>query len=423
MHIIGKAQKVTIYIGESDRWGRKPLHLAILEMLKAESCAGATVTRALAGFGAHSQIHTTSVVALSADLPLVVEWVDNPARVEQVMPKLRQMVREGLITVQEVDVAFYSHRDLRHLSAFVSVQDIMSREVFTVTPATPLAEVVELLINQMRKTLPVVDTENKVVGILTDGGPAAQNEGAGQQRPPTPDRRRTWKPNSKSLRRRGQTVAEVMTPPAPPITVTAAATLPQVVELLLQHNIKRLLVVDDDGHLIGLVSRVDILRAFAHPLAAEADRAALPPGRLTRVREVMLTNVPQVNQAAPLAEVVALLVNSVQRRVVVVDEAGRVAGIITDGDLIHRATPTERSGLIRTLSRRFPLGQAEAYSLSQRPAAEVMTQPVLTIPPDALLIEALQLMLERQIKRLPVVDAQGQLLGLGGRGGILQAMG
>ena len=223
------------------------------------------------------------------------------------------------------------------------------------------------------------------------------------------------------LRRRGQTVAEVMT--TPPITVTAATTLPQVVELLLQHNIKRLPVVDDNSGLIGLVSRVDILRAFAHPLTAEADRAALPPGRLTRVREVMLTNVPQVNQAAPLAEVVALLVNSVQRRVVVVDEAGRVAGIITDGDLIHRATPTERSGLIRTLSRRFPLGQAEAYSLSQRSAAEVMTRPVLTIPPDAPLLEALQLMLERQIKRLPVVDAQGQLLGLVGRGGILQAMG
>lgn len=58
MQIIGLAKKVTVYIGESDRWGRKPLHLAILEMLKQEDCAEATVTRALAGFGAQSRIHS-----------------------------------------------------------------------------------------------------------------------------------------------------------------------------------------------------------------------------------------------------------------------------------------------------------------------------------------------------------------------------
>jgi CBS domain-containing protein len=223
------------------------------------------------------------------------------------------------------------------------------------------------------------------------------------------------------LRRQGHTVAEVMT--ANPLTVTAAATLPQVVELLLQHNIKRLPVVDDAGRLIGLVSRVDILRAFAQPLTAELQRAAPSPGHLTRVREVMLPNVPQVHLNIPLADIVTLLVSSVQRRVVVVDDDGRVAGIITDGDLINRATPTERSGLIRTLSRRFPMGQAEAYALSQRTAAEVMTQPVRTIAPEALLIDALQLMLEKQIKRLPVVDSQGRLVGLVGRGGILQALG
>ena len=58
MEIVGTATKVTIYIGESDRWSQKPLYMAILEMLKSEDCAGATVLRGLAGFGAHSRIHT-----------------------------------------------------------------------------------------------------------------------------------------------------------------------------------------------------------------------------------------------------------------------------------------------------------------------------------------------------------------------------
>lgn len=110
MQIVGGAKKVTIYIDESDRWEHKPLHLAILETLRREDCAGATVTRALAGFGAHSRIHTATLVALSADLPLVIEWVDNPTRIQQVLPHIQAMVKEGLITIQDLEVISYSQR-------------------------------------------------------------------------------------------------------------------------------------------------------------------------------------------------------------------------------------------------------------------------------------------------------------------------
>ena len=104
METIGPATKVTIYIDESDRWHGKPLGMAILELLKTTECAGATVTRGIAGFGCHSRIRTASIVDLSADLPLVVEWVDDPARVEWVMPKLLEMVKKGMITTQKVEV-------------------------------------------------------------------------------------------------------------------------------------------------------------------------------------------------------------------------------------------------------------------------------------------------------------------------------
>jgi PII-like signaling protein len=104
MDILGPATKVTLYIGESDRWHGKPLSMAILELLKSTDCAGATVTRGIAGFGCHRGIRTASIVDLSADLPLVVEWVDDPARVEQVMPRLAEMVRKGMITTQKVEV-------------------------------------------------------------------------------------------------------------------------------------------------------------------------------------------------------------------------------------------------------------------------------------------------------------------------------
>ena len=100
MEIVGNATRVTIYIGESDRWQRKPLYSAILELLRREGCAGATVTRAIAGFGAHSRIHSAAIVRLSEDLPLIIQWVDHPRRVDRVMSSLVQMVAEGLITVE-----------------------------------------------------------------------------------------------------------------------------------------------------------------------------------------------------------------------------------------------------------------------------------------------------------------------------------
>ena len=133
MEIVGTATKVTVYIGESDRWAGKPLHMAILDVLKAADCAGATVTRGIAGFGSHSRIRTASIVDLSADLPLIVEWVDDPARVERVMPKIKEMVAEGMITTQQVEVVAYGHRELRALPAAAPVRD-------RIEPRGPLGE-------------------------------------------------------------------------------------------------------------------------------------------------------------------------------------------------------------------------------------------------------------------------------------------
>lgn len=420
MEIIGLAKKVTIYIGESDKWQRKPLYTAILEVLKGEDCAGATVTRGLSGFGAHSRIHTASLVDLSADLPLIIEWVDNPARVERVMPRLKEMVIEGLITVQEVEVITYSHRRLRELPAESPVQDVMSREIHKVWADTPLAEAVEMLLDKVYRTLPVVDDTGKVIGILTDGDLLNRVDLlaiSAQQGLTEAELSRELR----QLRQTGQTVGECMTPN--PITVTDDTIIAQAVKMMVEHNIKRLPVVDAVGKLVGMVSRVDVLRALAQPPVAESPRKSPLPGQYVRVGEVMMTNVPTSKINASLSQIVDMLVSHAQRRVIVVDNQRRVVGIITDGDLIKRATAAERSGIIQSLTRRLPPGQADSFHLSQRTAAEVMTSQVVTVTSETSLREALRLLLEHHIKRLPVVDANGRLMGLVGRGGILQALG
>lgn len=104
MQIKGPAQKVTIYIGESDKWGHTPLLAAILQKLKEEEGGGATGYRALTGSGAHSRIHSASLVALSSDLPLIIEWIDNLRRIQRVLPHIQVMVSEGLCTLKNIEV-------------------------------------------------------------------------------------------------------------------------------------------------------------------------------------------------------------------------------------------------------------------------------------------------------------------------------
>jgi PII-like signaling protein len=100
---------VRIFLGESDRFHHTPLSRALLERLRREGFAGATVIHGIAGFGASSVIHTASLVELSADLPVLIEVVDDEAHVEKLLPILDEMVTGGaLVTVERVRVVKYA---------------------------------------------------------------------------------------------------------------------------------------------------------------------------------------------------------------------------------------------------------------------------------------------------------------------------
>jgi len=104
----GEQVMVRIFIGESDKWHHQPLHVALLERLRKEGFAGATVFHGIAGFGARSVLHTTHFLRLSEDLPVVVEVVDTEEHVERLTPILDEMVAEGLVTMEKVRVLKYA---------------------------------------------------------------------------------------------------------------------------------------------------------------------------------------------------------------------------------------------------------------------------------------------------------------------------
>ncbi|MDN5335982.1 MAG: uncharacterized protein PWR02_1008 [Synergistales bacterium] len=107
MELPEKAKLLRIFIGESDRYNGKPLYEAIVNLARGRSMAGATVLRGILGFGAHSRIHSAKILRLSEDLPIIVEIVDKPERIETILPEIDEMIGEGLATLEDIQVVFY----------------------------------------------------------------------------------------------------------------------------------------------------------------------------------------------------------------------------------------------------------------------------------------------------------------------------
>jgi PII-like signaling protein len=103
----GERTLMRIHIGESDQWHGKPLYQAIVEMLRKDDFSGVTVLRGVGGYGGSSIYHTDKILRLSQDLPVILEVIEHAERIEQILPRLDEMVEGGLITLEKVRVILY----------------------------------------------------------------------------------------------------------------------------------------------------------------------------------------------------------------------------------------------------------------------------------------------------------------------------
>ena len=103
----GERTLMRIYIGERDKHGGRPLYEAIVMLLRARHFAGATVPRAIMGFGANARIRTEKLLDISVDLPIIVECVDEEPKIRAILPELDQMIGGGLITLEPAHVITY----------------------------------------------------------------------------------------------------------------------------------------------------------------------------------------------------------------------------------------------------------------------------------------------------------------------------
>jgi H+/Cl- antiporter ClcA/CBS domain-containing protein len=304
------------------------------------------------------------------------------------------------------------------------VRAVMSPDPIAVTWDMPIQQVVELAIREGVRTLPVLDDKGLVIGIITDNDLLRRSKltmrlslMAGL----------SSSERSQLLRdTHHQRAADIMTSPA--ITAIHTERLSKVESIMTEHDLKRVPVVDTAGHLLGMVTRSDLLRELTFSDSVPTwtvEGQDVQMGWNDRVEQVMYHEVSIVEASMPLSEVLQTMLNTAQKRIVVVDPKQHILGLITDSDLLFRAHINHRAALLDTLpavwirQRSIP---DNVFDPALQTAADIMTSPVITVNVGTTVRDALRLLMEHRIKRLPVLDSENHVVGLVGRAGLMRAL-
>jgi CBS domain-containing protein/PII-like signaling protein len=419
----GRAKKVTIVVGQP-HGERGQAHLKIMERLKAEGAAGATAFKGIAAFGARDHIQTLRLSEIAPELPVMILWIDTPERVERILPHIQSMVAEGIIAVEETDVTLYTTTMLPDLPASVPLREVMTRDVVTVGPDTPVQEVVEDLMRRRLRSVPVV-AAGKPVGIITNGDLV--------RRGGLPVRLELFNtfdtPQVHDILARlteaHREAGEIMTSPV--VTAPEDMDVRHAAALMARRKLKRVPVVDGDGRLVGIASRADLLRALAGSRAPGGDEAShVSADGGQPIRTIMSEEVPIVAEDSSLPAVVDAVLSTRLNRAVVVDAENRVVGVITDSELVERLAPEARPGILRSLMERMPFVHSgvkgEERHAHGNHARDLMLTDIVVAREDEPIRDVLSAMLRGNRKIVPVVDGDGRLLGAVDRADLLSVL-
>ncbi|MGD0838179.1 MAG: DUF190 domain-containing protein [Polyangia bacterium] len=423
--LAGRAKRVRIYVNEGDAHHHQSINAAVLALLRKEGAAGATVTRAIEGFGASGLIHTVHFVDIAQHLPILIEWIDRAEEVERLLPRIKEMVKRGLITVEDTEVVLCCAHPVRDVASSLRAADVMSRDVASVGQDVALRDVVQLMLGKSYRALPVVES-SVPVGIITNSD--LIRRGGLTMRTQLLEALDTPELHAELARlaQGAKTAGGVMT--APPVTVPATAPLTGVAEIMSFRRLKRLPVVDEHGALVGMISRLDVLRTAARTFAAKegvAHKIGLAVD--APVTDIMRTDIPMVFADARIPEIVQAVTSTRLNRCLVVDLDRRVLGKITDAEILDRVTPSLRPSALRSLIHRLPFvhPKPEELAVEQHATARTATELMVetsVVAEQAPIREAIAAMLGGEHKIVAVVDAQQRLVGVLDRADLLHGL-
>jgi CBS domain-containing protein len=414
---------IEIFASEEARWQGRALYSAIVQNVNDLKIAARTiVTRGIEGSYESGEMVTGRIEVLSYNMPVHITIILPAMEFDHVLSKVEEMVADGIVAVRNIDVISHKARGLL-MPRYTRVREIMTPAPKKVGTTTPLDEVARLLLSSAFTGLPVVDEENRPVGVIAQGDliykagmPMRLGLLAESGREKVGAALEALAPRQAS---------EVMTRPA--VTIGQDKMVTEAVDLMLKKQVKRLPVVDTAGKLVGMLSRADVFQTVIRECpdwAAFQQQKILVAG-LHLVSEIMRRDVHTVFPDTPVEEVIRVIACNDIQRVCVVDREGYFLGLISDRDLLI-AFSDRHPGIWDYFTGKIPFSEKGQRNrelreyLNARTAADVMNTDIVTVSEDAPLEEAIRLMLGGAIKRLPVLDAEGKFKGMISRDSLLR---
>lgn len=411
-------QRVRIYLSRDDQWEGGPRYLAILEQLRRGGATGATALQGLAGFGPGQRSRATAPDRPDQHQPVVVEWVDRAERVGRLLPLLDELIGDTLVTLEAIPVYRATLRARGPFAADRSVGDVMRSPAPAVAEGAPLAEALALIVRERLGALPVVDQAGGLAGLITGQDLLWR---AGLRLPPQLLPLLTAEEGAAVMAPlAGRAARDIMSPE--PRSVGLSTSLPQALVTMVEWGYPQIPVVDREGRLAGLLGQEHVLRESVAQAAAPAKdgavRDAEPP---TPVRLVMQAVAHQLPAASRLDLALAQLVAAPERRLLVVDAAGRLVGALDGASALRGLAGDERAALLAALQRAHP-APAVAMPGEGRGLDGVIERDLPSVGPEESALDAARRLLELEAEQLAVVDGETKLLGIIGRGGLIRAL-
>lgn len=409
---------IEVFTDEETRHKGKPVWEAIMERIKSLKIAARVgVYKGIAGCRENGDVSINSIEVLSYNMPVKVEVILPSTQLDNVLPIVDNLVTNGIVSTREVNVAIY-RAEKRLIPSQMRVKDAMTESPVSIPPHVSAEHIIRLLLSSKFNAVPIVNAGNHPIGIITQSDLISKD--VMPMRLGLLSRMDPEKLDA-HLSDIQLTASDLMSKPV--ITVKQDEPLSAAVNVMLKKEIKHVPVTRDDGTLVGMISRYDIFRIIARETPdwdnIQSQCSMIDISKAAYVRDIMRRDTHSVHLDTPIEEVMNVIDRNDIQRVAVLDNEGHLKGLISDSDLLGLFADQHESLWDLLASR---VHSADSIHVAKtRKASQAMKVDLVTIREDAAIEEAIRLMAEHGIKRLPVVDDAGIFKGMVSRDSVLRA--
>jgi CBS domain-containing protein len=415
---------IEIFTNEEARHKSKPLYKALVDYIqKRRIAARCIVMKGIEAYYEYGEFATQDLLEISYNMPIKIEILMPTSELDQIMPTVDVMVEEGIITVRELHL--YGHKIRKYLiPRHLRVRDAMTPNPQIVQTNTPVDEVIKLLLSSIFTGVPVADQENRPVGVIT------QSDLIYKVKIPIklsilPEREK-YRLNAFLLKLSGRNAEEIMTKPA--ITIYQDKMLTDAIVMMIEREVKRLVVVDNSEKIVGILARMDIFHVISKesPDWNTFKKKKVILSKLQLVSEILRDDTFSVLPDTSLERVLNLININDLEAIAVIEKNGKLKGMIFEHDLLKVFSDYDISiweYLSSKLSRHKKGTKFGVFTkkLQEKRASEIMKTDLITVFHDSGIDDALTLMTNKKLKRLPVIDNDGKFKGIISRESLLRA--